>query len=99
MKKILLAILVAFAGLSCFAQSDQTATVWGIKSDGVTDNTASIQRAIDYISAHGGVAPEYIIHNSDPTATGTTAGTTGDSTGTGATSNDEQLMHALKLLS
>ncbi len=51
------------------------------------------------ISAHGGVAPEYIIHNSDPSATGTTAGTTGDSTGTGATSNDEQLMHALKLLS
>ncbi len=51
------------------------------------------------ISAHGGVAPEYIIHNSDPTATGTTAGTTGSSTGTGATSNDEQLMHALKLLS
>ena len=51
------------------------------------------------ISAHGGVAPEYIIHNSDPTATGTTAGTTGDSTGSGATSNDEQLMHALRLLS
>lgn len=51
------------------------------------------------ISAHGGVAPEYIIHNSDPSATGTTAGTTGDSTGSGATSNDEQLMHALRLLS
>ena len=51
------------------------------------------------ISAAGGVAPEYIIHNSDPSATGTTAGTTGDSTGSGATSNDEQLMQALKLLS
>ncbi|MBQ9685280.1 MAG: PDZ domain-containing protein [Oscillospiraceae bacterium] len=51
------------------------------------------------ISATGGVAPEYIIHNSDASATGTTAGTTGESTGTGATSNDEQLMHALKLLS
>ena len=51
------------------------------------------------ISAAGGVAPEYIIHNSDASATGTTAGTTGESTGTGATSNDEQLMHALKLLS
>ena len=51
------------------------------------------------ISAHGGVAPEYIIHNSDPSATGTTAGTTGDSTGSGATSDDEQLMHALRLLS
>ena len=51
------------------------------------------------ISASGGVAPEYIIHNSDPSATGTTAGTTGESTGSGATSNDEQLMQALKLLS
>ena len=51
------------------------------------------------ISASGGVAPEYIIHNSDPSATGTTAGITGESTGSGATSNDEQLMQALKLLS
>ena len=51
------------------------------------------------ISATGGVAPEYIIHNSDPNAAGNTAGTTGESTGTGATSNDEQLMQALKLLS
>ena len=51
------------------------------------------------ISANGGVAPEYIIHNADPNAAGNTAGTTGDSTGTGATSSDEQLMQALKLLS
>ena len=51
------------------------------------------------ISAHGGVAPALIIHNSDPSATGTTAGTTGDSTGSGAQSNDDQLMYALKLLS
>ena len=54
MKKIILTLLVFFAGLACFAQTDQTATVWGVKSDGVTDNTGSIQRAIDYISAHGG---------------------------------------------
>ena len=51
------------------------------------------------ISARGGVSPEYIMHNSDPSATGTTAGTTGESYGTGVTSNDEQLMYALKLLS
>ena len=51
------------------------------------------------ISARGGVSPEYIMHNSDPSATGTTAGTTGDSSGTGVTSDDEQLMYALKLLS
>ena len=51
------------------------------------------------ISASGGVTPEYIIHNSDPSSAGTTAGTTGESTGTGATSTDEQLMNALKMLS
>lgn len=51
------------------------------------------------ISARGGVSPEYIMHNSDPSATGTTAGTTGESSGTGVTSDDEQLMYALKLLS
>ena len=54
MNKILLTVFVFFAGLACFAQTDQTATVWGVKSDGVTDNTGSIQRAVDYISAHGG---------------------------------------------
>ena len=47
------------------------------------------------ISARGGVSPSYIMHNSDPSATGTT----GDSSGSGVTSNDEQLMYALKLLS
>jgi carboxyl-terminal processing protease len=51
------------------------------------------------ISAAGGVTPEYIIHNADPNSAGTTAGTTGESTGTGATSTDEQLMNALKMLS
>ena len=54
MKKILFSFFIFLAGLACFAQTDQTATVWGVKSDGVTDNTGSIQRAIDYISAHGG---------------------------------------------
>lgn len=51
------------------------------------------------ISINGGVVPDYIIYNADASATGTTAGTTGESTGAGATSNDEQLMQALKLLS
>lgn len=51
------------------------------------------------ISARGGVSPGYIMHNSDPSATGTTAGTTGDSSGSGVTSADEQLMYALKILS
>jgi len=51
------------------------------------------------ISTNGGVVPDYIVYNTDASATGTTAGTTGESTGAGATSNDEQLMQALKLLS
>ena len=51
------------------------------------------------ISAKGGVVPDLILYNSDASATGTTAGTVGESTGVGASSNDEQLMQALKLLS
>ena len=51
------------------------------------------------ISAKGGVVPDLILYNSDASATGTTDGTGGESTGVGASSNDEQLMQALKLLS
>jgi carboxyl-terminal processing protease len=51
------------------------------------------------ISANGGVVPDIINYNSDESATGTTQGTTGESTGTASTSNDEQLMAALTLLS
>ena len=51
------------------------------------------------ISAKGGVVPDLILYNSDASATGTTDGTVGESTGVGASSNDEQLMQALKLVS
>ena len=51
------------------------------------------------ISAKGGVVPDLILYNSDASATGTTDGTVGESTGVGASSNDDQLMQALKLLS
>ncbi len=51
------------------------------------------------ISRSGGVVPDYIVYNSDESATGTTSGTLGDSDGTGTVSNDEQLLQALKLLS
>ena len=51
------------------------------------------------ISAKGGVVPDLILYHSDASATGTTDGTVGESTGVGASSNDEQLMQALKLLS
>lgn len=51
------------------------------------------------ISLAGGVVPNYIVYNSDASATGTTQGTTGGEDGTASISNDEQLMQALKLLS
>lgn len=51
------------------------------------------------ISKNGGVIPNYIVYNSDASATGTTQGTTGGEDGTASVSNDEQLMQALKLLS
>ena len=51
------------------------------------------------LSAAGGVIPDSIIFNSDESATGTTAGTTGGMEGTASTSKDDQLMAALKYLS
>ena len=51
------------------------------------------------ISTSGGVVPEMIIYNSDPSTAGTTLGTTGGAQGTASTSNDEQLMAALTFLS
>lgn len=47
-----LVVLLFFAGK--VNATDYKATVFGIKSDGITNNTASIQRAIDYISENGG---------------------------------------------
>lgn len=51
------------------------------------------------ICANGGVVPDSIVFNSDASATGTTAGTTGASDGTASVSADDQLMAALKYLS
>ncbi len=51
------------------------------------------------ICTEGGVVPDYIVYNSDESATGTTEGTTGGEDGTASISNDEQLMAALRLLS
>ena len=51
------------------------------------------------ISLAGGVVPETILYNSDPTTVGTTTGTLGTSDGSGNTSDDEQLIAALTYLS
>ncbi len=51
------------------------------------------------ISKVGGVVPDMIVFNSDESATGTTEGTTGGEAGTASTSEDDQLMAALKYLS
>ncbi|MCF0172463.1 MAG: endopygalactorunase [Bacteroidales bacterium] len=53
MKKIIIATLFALIPVLGLCKQHK-ATVWGVKSDGLTDNTASIQRAIDYLSEHGG---------------------------------------------
>ena len=51
------------------------------------------------IAAAGGVIPDMIVFNRDASATGTTAGTTGGEEGTASTSDDTQLMEALRYLS
>ena len=53
MRRILLLFTATLTVLSAQAQIHQ-ASSFGVKSDGVTLNTRSIQAAIDYISSHGG---------------------------------------------
>lgn len=53
MKTVKIFILFLLISLSVKA-NDYKASLFGIKSDGITNNTGSIQKAIDYISEHGG---------------------------------------------
>jgi polygalacturonase len=55
MKALKLFILVFLIGITTTANANEyKASFFGIKSDGVTNNTASIQKAINYIHNHGG---------------------------------------------
>jgi len=55
MKKIIAFAAVALLCLSAFAQGKEyKASLFGIKSNGVFDNTTSIQKAIDWIAEKGG---------------------------------------------
>lgn len=55
MKRILIFLASALIAVSVSAQEKiHQASSFGIKSDGVTLNTRSIQAAIDYIGSHGG---------------------------------------------
>ena len=96
-------------------QENGWATVMGEATSGMTrtqetfeleDGSAVRLSTKSYITAKGtdlalsgGVIPDTIIHNSDPKTVGTTEGTLGDSDGTASSSDDEQLMAALKYLS
>ena len=54
MKKIFLSSLLCLSLALTLSAKDYYASMFGIKSNGTTLNTTSIQKAIDYISAEGG---------------------------------------------
>ena len=53
MKKYGILLLLLLVAVTAGAR-DYAASLFGIQSNGTTNNTASIQKAIDFISAHGG---------------------------------------------
>ena len=55
MKKIIALVAAAVISISGFAQGKEyLASYFGIKSNGIIDNTTSIQKAIDFIAENGG---------------------------------------------
>lgn len=64
MKKILIIaslLLVSLAGMSQEKQPLYKSSFFGIRSDGTTDNTTSIQKAIDFIAEKGGGTLEFSV--------------------------------------
>ena len=62
MKRILLAIVLTAVAMSIQLPAQiHKASTFGIKSDGVTLNTRSIQAGIDFISKNGGGVLEFSV--------------------------------------
>ena len=61
MKRLLLLTAALLAVIPSIAQIIHQASSFGIKSDGVTLNTRSIQAGIDFISEHGGGVLEFSV--------------------------------------
>lgn len=64
MKKILIIaslLIVSLAGMSQEKQPLYKSSFFGIRSDGRTDNTTSIQKAIDFIAEKGGGTLEFSV--------------------------------------
>jgi len=61
MKRLLFLTAALFAVIPTLAQTIHQASSFGIKSDGVTLNTRSIQAGIDFISEHGGGVLEFSV--------------------------------------
>ncbi|MDR1676596.1 MAG: glycoside hydrolase, partial [Tannerella sp.] len=54
MRKYIGLLLLMSVVLTAYGQKEYNASLFGIKSNGTTLNTTSIQKAIDYISENGG---------------------------------------------
>ena len=64
MKKIFIIASLLLVSLAGFAQDKQPlykSSFFGIRSDGTTDNTTSIQKAIDFIAEKGGGTLEFSV--------------------------------------
>ena len=64
MKKLLIIaslLLVSLAGIAQDKQPLYKSSFFGIRSDGTTDNTTSIQKALDFIASKGGGTLEFSV--------------------------------------